>query len=51
VFSIGTLLSLVRLISLADAVPGPGLLALGATMVLLAAIESAGLKHLWWQVQ
>jgi paraquat-inducible protein A len=51
VFSIGTLLSLVRLISLADAVPGPGLLALGATMVLLAAIESAGLKHLWWQAQ
>ena len=23
----------------------------GATMILLAAIESAGLKHLWWQVQ
>ena len=37
--------------SLADAVPGPGLFALGATMVLFAAIESAGLKHLWWQVQ
>jgi paraquat-inducible protein A len=51
VFSIGTLLSLVRLVSLADAVPEAGLFALGATMVLLAAIESAGLKHLWWQVQ
>jgi len=51
VFSIGTLLSLVRLVSLADAMPGPGLLAFGATMILLAAIESAGLKHLWWQVQ
>ena len=51
VFSIGTLLSLVRLVSLADAAPQAGLFALGATMVLLAAIESAGLKHLWWQVQ
>ena len=51
VFSIGTLLSLVRLVSIADAVPGPGRFALGATMVLLAAIESAGLKHLWWQVE
>ena len=51
VFTIGALLSLVRLVSLADAVPGPGLYALGATMVLFAAIESAGLKHLWWQVR
>ena len=51
VFTIGALLSLVRLSSLADAVPGPGLLAFGAAMVLFAAIESAGLKHLWWQVR
>jgi len=51
VVTIGALLSLVRLVSLADAVPGPGLFALGVTMVLFAAIESAGLKHLWWQVQ
>ncbi|MEO5882198.1 MAG: paraquat-inducible protein A [Caldimonas sp.] len=51
VFTIGALLSLVRLSSLADAVPGPGLFALGATMILFAAIESAGLKHLWWQVK
>ena len=51
VFTIGALLSLVRLSSLADAVPGPGLLAFGAVMVLFAAIESAGLKHLWWQVR
>ncbi len=51
VFTIGALLSLVRLSSLADAVPGPGLFAFGAVMVLFAAIESAGLKHLWWQVR
>ena len=51
VFTIGALLSLVRLSSLADAVPGPGLFALGAVMILFAGIESAGLKHLWWQVR
>ncbi len=51
VFTIGVLLSLVRLAGLANAVPGPGLLALGAVTVLFAAIESAGLKHLWWEVR
>ncbi len=51
VFTIGVLLSLVRLAGLADATPGPGLFALGAVTVLFAAIESAGLKHLWWQVR
>jgi paraquat-inducible protein A len=50
VFTIGVLLSLVRLSSLADAVPGPGLFCLGAVTLLFAAIESAGLKHLWWQL-
>jgi len=51
VFTIGVLLSLVRLAGLADTSPGPGLFALGAMTVLFAAIESAGLKHLWWHVQ
>jgi paraquat-inducible protein A len=51
VFTIGILLSLVRLASLADAAPGPGLFALGAVTLLFAAIESAGTKHLWWQVR
>ena len=51
VFTIGALLSLVRLAGLADAAPGPGLFALGAVMVLFAAIEAAGLKHLWWHVE
>jgi paraquat-inducible protein A len=50
VFTIGVLLSLVRLSGLADATPGPGLFALGIVTLLFAAIESAGLKHLWWQV-
>ena len=51
VFTIGVLLSLVRLASLADAAPGPGLFALGAVTLLFAAIESAGLRHLWWQIR
>ena len=51
VFMVGVLLSLVRLAGLADTSPGPGLFALGAMTVLFASIESAGLKHLWWQVR
>ena len=49
VFTVGVLLSLVRLAGLAETSPGPGLFALGALTMLFAAIESAGLKHLWWQ--
>lgn len=51
VFTVGVLLSLVRLSSLADASPGPGLFAFGAVTMLFASIESAGLKHLWWDIQ
>ncbi len=51
VFTVGVLLSLVRLAALADAAPGPGLFALGAVTLLFAAIESAGLKHLWWSIR
>jgi paraquat-inducible protein A len=51
VFTVGVLLSLVRLAGLAHATPGPGLFALGALTVLFASIQSAGLKRLWWQVQ
>lgn len=50
VFTVGALLSLVRLTGLADAVPGPAMFALGALTLLFAAIESAGLRHLWWHV-
>lgn len=51
VFTVGVLLSLVRLYGLADTSPGPGLFALGVVTLLFAAIESAGLKHLWWQAE
>lgn len=51
VFTVGVLLALVRLAGLAETAPGPGLYALGAMTVLLAAIESAGLKHLWWELR
>ncbi len=47
VLGVGALLSLVRLADLAQASVGPGLIALGTLAVLLAAIESAGLGHLW----
>jgi paraquat-inducible protein A len=50
VLTVGGLLSLVRLAALADATPGPGMMAFGILTVLFAAIESAGLKHLWWYV-
>lgn len=50
VFTVGALLSLVRLAGLADASPGPALYALGVLAALFAAIQSAGLKHLWWQL-
>ena len=33
--------------ALAQVSAGPGLVAVGALAILLAAIESAGLRHLW----
>jgi paraquat-inducible protein A len=51
VFTVGVLLSLVRLAGLADSSPGPGLFALGVLTVLFASIQSAGLKHFWWYVR
>ena len=50
VLTVGALLALVRIADLAQAAPGPGLAALGVLALLLAAIESAGLRHLWWHV-
>ncbi len=47
VLAVGALLSLVRIADLAQAVAGPGLVALGTLVLLLAAIEAAGLRHLW----
>jgi paraquat-inducible protein A len=50
VLTVGGLLSLVRLAALAEATPGPAMFALGLLTLLFAAIESAGLRHLWWSV-
>lgn len=50
VLTVAALLSLVRIAALAQATPGPGLVAFGVLALLLAAIESAGLRHLWRHV-
>jgi paraquat-inducible protein A len=50
VLTVAALLSLVRIAALAQASPGPGLVAFGVLALLLAALESAGLRHLWWHV-
>jgi len=50
VLTVAGLLALVRLAALAQATAGPGLIALGVLTLLFAAIESAGLRHLWWHV-
>lgn len=50
VLTVGALLALVRIADLAQAAPGPGLAAFAVLALLLAAIESAGLRHLWWHV-
>lgn len=47
VLTVAAVVSIVRLTDLAQAEPGPALYALGLLALLLAAIESAGLKHLW----
>jgi paraquat-inducible protein A len=47
VLTVAAAVSIVRIASMAHAVPGPGMLAFGALALLLAALESGGLKHLW----
>jgi paraquat-inducible protein A len=47
VLAVGALLSLVRMAALAQVTAGPALVAIGTLAILLAAIESAGLRHLW----
>ena len=51
VLTVAALLSLVRIAALAQATAGAGLMALAALALLLAALESAGLHHLWWRVR
>ena len=50
VLTVGGLISIVRLAALAQATPGPALYALVVLTVLMASIESAGLKHLWQSI-
>jgi paraquat-inducible protein A len=47
VLMVAAAVSVVRMSSLADAVPGIGMFAFGALALLLAALESVGLRHLW----
>jgi len=47
VMMVAAAVSIVRMASLAHAQPGPGMFAFGALALLLAALESGGLKHLW----
>jgi paraquat-inducible protein A len=47
VLMVAAIVSIVRMAALADASPGPGMWAHGAMSLLLAGLESAGLRHLW----
>ncbi|WP_280151107.1 paraquat-inducible protein A [Piscinibacter sp. XHJ-5] len=49
VMMVAAAVCIVRIASMAQAVPGPGMFAFGALALLLAALESGGLKHLWMQ--
>ena len=47
VLMVAGLVSIVRMAALADATPGPGIWAHGVLSLLLAGIETGGLRHLW----
>jgi paraquat-inducible protein A len=47
VLAVGAVVTLVRLAAMAPSAPGPGLFAFAALPLLLAALQSAGLRHLW----
>ncbi|HEV7914845.1 MAG TPA: paraquat-inducible protein A [Albitalea sp.] len=49
VLMVAAAVSIVRIASMASAAPGPGMFAFGALSLLLAALESGGLKHLWME--
>jgi paraquat-inducible protein A len=49
VMMVAAAVSIVRIAALAHARPGPGMFAFGALALLLAALESGGMKHLWLQ--
>lgn len=47
VLMVAAAVSIVRIAAMSDATPGAGMFAFGALSLLLAALESGGLKHLW----
>ena len=47
VLTVSALVSIVRVAALAQAAPGPGLAALCAMTLVLAAMQSAGVRQLW----
>jgi len=47
VMMVAAAVAIVRMASLAQALPAPGVFAFGALSVLLAALETGGLRHLW----
>jgi paraquat-inducible protein A len=47
VLMVAAVVSIVRLAGMAPALPGPGMVAFAVLALLLAALESGGLKHLW----
>ncbi|HEX6706865.1 MAG TPA: paraquat-inducible protein A [Albitalea sp.] len=47
VLMVAAAVSIVRIAAMAQAFPGPGMFAFGGVALLLAALESGGLKHLW----
>jgi paraquat-inducible protein A len=49
VMMVAAVVCIVRIASMAQAEPGPGMFAFGALALLLAALESSGVKHLWRQ--
>jgi paraquat-inducible protein A len=47
VLMVAATVSIVRIAAMAQASPGPGMFAFGALALLIAALESGGMKHLW----
>ena len=47
VMMVAAMVSIVRMAALADAAPGVGMFAFGALALLMAALETAGVRHYW----
>ena len=49
VLMVAALVAIVRVAGIGHAQPGPGMLGFGVLALLMAALESAGMKHLGWR--